>query len=90
MGTVPYLTGMFLIFFKLFQGNEARVDTFVSAARAIAFGIFAQMGLNVAMIGVVGMVLWGFLGIGLAASRYHTQQKLVHSRSVNDAFIPIA
>jgi hypothetical protein len=90
MGTVPYLTGMFLIFFKLFQGSEAQIDTFVSAARAIAFGIFAQMGLNVAMIGVVGMVLWGFLGIGLAASRYHTQQKLVHSRSVNDAFIPIA
>ncbi|MBX2864245.1 MAG: O-antigen ligase domain-containing protein [Leptolyngbyaceae cyanobacterium MAG.088] len=89
MGTVPYLTGMLLIFFKLFQGAEAQIDPFASAARAISFGIFAQMGLNVAMIGVVGMVLWGFLGMGLAASRYHTHQKFVHSKTINHAFSPI-
>lgn len=75
LGAIPYATGMFLIFLKLFQGTEARFDTFASAARAIAFGIFAQIGLNVSMIGVVGLVLWGFLGIGLAASRYHAQLK---------------
>ena len=75
MGTIPYITGVFLIFFKLFEGTEGSIDTFASAARAIAFGIFAQMGLNVSMVGVVGMVLWGFLGIGLAASRYHAQLK---------------
>ncbi|EKU98311.1 hypothetical protein Lepto7375DRAFT_7590 [Leptolyngbya sp. PCC 7375] len=75
MGTIPYITGVFLIFFKLFEGTEASFDTFASASRAIAFGIFAQMGLNVSMVGVVGMVLWGFLGIGLAASRYHAKFK---------------
>ncbi|MEO0458096.1 MAG: O-antigen ligase domain-containing protein [Cyanobacteria bacterium P01_A01_bin.114] len=73
IGALPYITGIFLIFFKLFQGAEARFDTFTSAARAIAFGIFAQIGLNIAMLGVVGMVLWGFLGISLAASRYYAQ-----------------
>ncbi|MEA5465662.1 O-antigen ligase domain-containing protein [Leptothoe sp. PORK10 BA2] len=87
MGTIPYLTGMFLIFFKLFQGAEACVDPFASAARAIAFGIFAQIGLNVAMVGIVGMVLWGFLGMGLAASRYHAQLKIIHSQTINDSLI---
>ena len=74
MGTIPYATGMFLIFFQLFQGAEVQFDTFASAARAIAFGIFAQIGLNVSMVGVVGMVLWGFLGAGLAASRYYAHR----------------
>ena len=86
IGTLPYITGIFLIFFKLFQAAETGLDTFASAARAIAFGIFAQMGLNVAMVGVVGMVLWGFLGIGLAASRYYTQLKFVRSQSINKSF----
>ncbi|MEM8805225.1 MAG: O-antigen ligase domain-containing protein [Cyanobacteria bacterium P01_G01_bin.38] len=81
MGSVPYITGIFLIFFKLFQGAEARFDTFASAARAIAFGIFAQIGLNIAMLGVVGMVLWGFLGIGLAASRYYAQLNFLQVES---------
>lgn len=82
LGTVPYVTGMFLIFLQLFQGTEARFDTFASAARAIAFGTFAQIGLNVSIIGVVGVVFWGFLGIGLAASRYHSQLKF--ERTIND------
>ena len=90
LGTLPYVTGIFLIFFKLFQGAETRFDTFASAARAISFGMFAQMGLNVAMIGVVGMVLWGFLGIGLAASRYHVQLNFVRSRSVNNSISVVA
>ena len=90
LGTLPYVTGIFLIFFKLFQGAETRFDTFASAARAISFGMFAQMGLNVAMIGVVGMVLWGILGIGLAASRYHVQLNFVRSRSVNNSISVVA
>ncbi|MBE9076331.1 O-antigen ligase domain-containing protein [Romeria aff. gracilis LEGE 07310] len=81
IGTIPYITGIFLIFSKLFQSAEAGFDKFTSAARAIAFGIFAQIGLNVAMLGAVGMVLWGFLGIALAASRYNTQIKTLHSQS---------
>ena len=80
LGTFPYVAGILLMFYTLFQGAEAQFDEFASAARAIALGIFAQIGLNVAMIGVVGMVLWGFLGIALAASRYHAQLKFLHSQ----------
>lgn len=81
LGTIPYVAGITLLLYTVFQGAEARFDEFASAARAIAVGIFAQMGLNVAMLGVVGMVLWGFLGIALAASRYHAQVQFLHSQT---------
>ena len=81
LGTLPYVTGITLLFYTVFQGTETRFDEFASAARAIAIGIFAQMGLNVAMLGVVGMVLWGFLGIALAASRYHAQVEFLQSQT---------
>lgn len=74
-GTIPYLGGIILLFFKLFQGSEGRVDSFASATRAIAVGTFAQIGLNVVMVGVNGIVLWGFLGMSMAAHKYYWHQK---------------
>ena len=74
-GTIPYLSGMVLVFFKLFQNSESHFDSFASAARAIALGTFAQVGLNVVTAGAIGMVLWGFLGIGMAAQKYSSHQR---------------
>ena len=87
-GSIPYLTGMFLLFFKLFQDSKASLDPFVSAARAIALTTFAQMGLNVPMISSFGMVLWGFIGIGMSAHKYYlyqqtTQQERSYSNVVS-------
>ena len=75
-GTVPYLSGVLLIFFKLFQGAEGGFDLFVGACRAIALGIFVQLGLNVVMEGPIGMILWGFMGIGMAANKYYCYQRI--------------
>jgi len=73
LGTLPYLTGLFLMLYTLFQTTASQLDEFALAARAIALGLLAQIGLNVSMLGVSGMVLWGFLGIGLSAAKYNTQ-----------------
>ncbi|NEP56470.1 MAG: O-antigen ligase domain-containing protein [Symploca sp. SIO2G7] len=75
LGTIPYIGGVLLIFVELFQGSLAKTDTFFSAARAIAFGAFIQIGLNFVQVGAIGMVLWGFLGIGMAAQKYHRHQQ---------------
>lgn len=72
-GTIPYLSGLGLLFFKLFRG-ERNFDTFASAASAIVIGVFVQIGFNVVMTGSLGMVLWGFLGAGLAAHRFYLYQ----------------
>ena len=52
-----------------------RDDLFSSASRAIVLGALAQVGLNNIFASDMAMVLWGFLGIGMAASQYHTHQR---------------
>lgn len=74
LGTLPYLSGLLLLLLSLTRKIEGGDDTFAAASRAIAFGTFAQIGLNESMLGVFGMVLWGFLGIALAAQRYYLHQ----------------
>ncbi|MDX2231924.1 MAG: O-antigen ligase family protein [Leptolyngbyaceae cyanobacterium bins.349] len=74
-GTLPYLTGLGLLLLSLIRPMEAGDDPFAAAARAIALGTFAQIGLNESMLGVFGMVLWGFLGMALSAQRYYYWQQ---------------
>ena len=77
-GTIPYLGGIMLLLFKLFQGSEGRFDTFAGAARAIAVSSFlVQIGLNPLTMGSFAMVLWGFVGVGMAAHKYYLYQRTV-------------
>lgn len=76
-GAIPYLGGIALLVINLFRGQEGRSDTFLSAARAIGLGIFAQLWLGSNMLGLSGVVLWGFFGVGMAARRYYQHQRLL-------------
>ncbi len=77
LGAIPYLGGVILILFNLFQGSEINGDAFASASRAIALGTFLQIILNVVTEGAIGMFFWGFLGIGMAARNYYLYQKML-------------
>lgn len=71
-GTIAYMAGVILILFQLFQGPESRFDLFASAARAIALSNFlVQTGLNPTSEGEFAIVLWSFLGMGMAARKYY-------------------
>jgi hypothetical protein len=74
-GTLPYLAGIFLILFRIFTIQESGREPFSSANRAIVVGSLAQVGLNNIFAGDMGMVLWGFLGIGMAASQFYSYQR---------------
>ena len=74
LGSLPYLLGLGLLFVSLFSTTVSRFDLFASAARAIAVGAFFQIGFNVVTTAQFGLLLWAFLGIGLAARLYHTRQ----------------
>lgn len=74
LGALPYLGGIILLIFSLLQSPEVRFDPFMSAARAISIGVFAQIGFNGATAGVFGVVLWAFLGLAVGAHRYYSQQ----------------
>jgi hypothetical protein len=80
-GTIPYSVGLVLLLFKLFQNSESRLDPFASVSRAISLGILAQISLSTIFIGGMGMILWGFLGIALAAQRYYFYQHTARLKS---------
>ena len=74
-GTIPYVSGIVLLLFNLLQSSEGRFDPFVSAARAISTCTLLQIGFSNVLIGLSGMVFWGFLGIGMAAHKYYQHQR---------------
>jgi hypothetical protein len=70
-GTIPYLGGVILIFLKLAQTKDLQSDAFASAARSISLGVFSQVAFNNIFGNEFAMIMWGFLGMGLAACRYY-------------------
>ncbi|MDJ0702674.1 MAG: O-antigen ligase domain-containing protein [Leptolyngbyaceae cyanobacterium MO_188.B28] len=80
---IAYLTGIGLLFTRLLQGSNERSDAFASAARAIALGSFlVQLGFNPVTMNSFAMVVWGFLGIGMAANNYAFYQRTASLKRV--------
>jgi hypothetical protein len=76
MGAVPYIGGILLIFYSLFQSSKSKSDPFASAARAIVVGFLPMLAGSNVIAGISGMVFWGFLGLGMAANKYHSHQHI--------------
>lgn len=74
-GAVPYLGGIILAVYNLLTSAEGRSDAFASASRAITLGILFQMLFANVMLALTGVVFWTFLGIGMAANKYHQHEK---------------
>lgn len=74
-GVIFYLGGLLLLIYKIFQFTEVRFDSFMAAARGISIGmVFTLLG-NSGMLGVAGMVMWGFFAMVLAGHKYHVAQR---------------
>ncbi len=76
-GAIPYLGGVILTLFSLFTKGNQRSDAFASAARAISLGVLIQMLSSNALVALSGMVFWSFVGVGMAANKYHQHEKLL-------------
>ncbi|NJL09452.1 MAG: O-antigen ligase domain-containing protein [Calothrix sp. SM1_7_51] len=70
-GAIPYLGGAMMLLYTLFQGSEGGHDSFASASRAIALAIFFQLIFSSLMLGLAGIIFWGFLGMAMAGKKYH-------------------
>ena len=77
MGAIPYIGGLLLSFYSLFQGSKPKSDPFASAARAIVVGFLPMLAGSNVIIGIPGMVFWGFLGMGMAANKHYQYQRIV-------------
>jgi hypothetical protein len=74
LGAIPYIGGLVLIITTISKYTEARFDSFISAARAIGIAACAQLVIGSGMLGIAGMILWGFFGITMAAHKYYQHQ----------------
>ncbi len=80
VGAIPYLAGLLLIIFTVFQYAEARFDSFVSTARAISITFCVQLVGYSTMIGLSGMIVWGFLAMAMAAHKYYQHQNTQYTQ----------
>jgi hypothetical protein len=76
LGTFLYLSGLLLLVINLFQRTSRQSDSFVSVSRAVAIGTLSQIGLNVVTIAPIGIAMWGFVAMGLAAQKYDREQHM--------------
>jgi len=77
MGAIPYISGLLLSFYTLFQASKSRSDPFASAARAIVVGFVPMVAGSNVIAGISGMIFWGFMGVGMAAIKYNRHQRSV-------------
>lgn len=80
-GTLGYLGGLALLFFRLFQTNCP--DIFVTAARSIAFGSLTRLMTNNITIGDYAMPIWIFLGIAIAGRKYYVVRHQLSTKELS-------
>lgn len=71
-GTIFYWGGTFLIVFSLFKSSPTSSDQLSGTFRAMIITALIRLPLNLPMIGSSGVVLWGILGLSMAARVYHS------------------
>jgi hypothetical protein len=76
IGTVCYVGGLLPLTIKLFQEFESDSLLFFPIARAMIVTCLVRLPVNgTSIVGVGGLILWSFLGLGLAARRYYKHQE---------------
>lgn len=71
VGTVPYFAGFLMAISGILRSAYARSDLFLATARAVSVSYCCQMVMGTAVAGFPGLIIWGFLGLGLAGDKYH-------------------
>ncbi len=75
IGMVFYGGGLVLLLLRLFRGkNNGRSDTFFSTIRAIVLAMCLQLVFGNVLARESGIIFWGFVGLGVAAQKYHDYQ----------------
>jgi hypothetical protein len=75
IGTIFYMAGMLLLILNLFYQSASGNAPFATAIRGVVMSVLVRLPLNSPLMGVQGIIFWGFLGLGVAAHRYHQHRK---------------
>lgn len=74
VGALPFLIGLFMLFSRQLKSYASRSDVFMSAARSISAANVIQLAFGNTATGIGGLMLWGFLGVSVAAHKYHSAE----------------
>ncbi|MEO0406179.1 MAG: O-antigen ligase domain-containing protein [Cyanobacteria bacterium P01_A01_bin.135] len=74
-GLLGYLGGFLVMLLKLLSIPDARSDIFIGACRMVVLCVLVQAGLNSIFDSSSGMVMWGFMAMGLAGHKYYLAQR---------------
>jgi hypothetical protein len=74
IGGIPYLFSIFLGSMTIFSNDMVKRDPFIASSRAAIVSVLARFLLNAANAGASGVVLWAFIGLGLASIKFYSQQ----------------
>jgi O-Antigen ligase len=72
-GTIGYWSGMVMVYGRIFGQKHRICDPFYTAARSVCLGFAIQLVAGSVMLGLPGVVMWGFLGLATAAQNFHAQ-----------------
>jgi hypothetical protein len=70
-GTIFYVGGLIFLCISLFFEEVKKFDSFISVSRAIVVSVLIRMPLNDVLGGISGLVLWAFIGLGIAGIRFN-------------------
>jgi hypothetical protein len=79
LGGLPYILGMVLALLGLFKSQAKNSDFFFFATRSVVISSFIRFPINSPMLEASGMILWGFIGLGLAAVKYYDSERSYNS-----------
>jgi hypothetical protein len=84
IGSIPYFLSFSILLISLFKVPDYRADIFLKASRAIVVSTSFQIGFVPVLESGFAMVLWGFLGFGLASLKYNTYIYNLHEKSTEN------
>lgn len=71
IGSIPYISGLLFLIHKVFTQKRSSDDVFISTCQAVVVTTLIRLPVNGALMGLSGILLWGFLGLAIAADTHH-------------------
>ncbi len=71
IGSIPYISGLCLLVRQVFTQKTTSDDLFIPTCKAVVLTALIRLPVNGSLLGLSGVLLWGFLGIAIAGENYY-------------------
>ncbi len=86
VGSIPYIGSLILLVILIFKSPKKAKDIFASIIRAVILQSLLYLFAGATMKGASGMLLWPFLGMGLAGRSYYYYEVQLAQLKLLDSF----